>query len=205
MAKRKISIAIVLLTLVAGVGIWASEGGNDFDMSSPEWLLYPAQDERSVETTIARYIKQKMNIKADVKFLDDDMSDLAIYYPILPREAPHLQVKIDTMSARKEADRIVERVIVLTAYYVMPDAAETPETRQKILEVSNEYMLKYWIPDRIMLDRDGDIVIQTLINIADKNAPIHCEAVVDGLTRMLSGWSSYYEMLDEAIGLSTMK
>jgi len=205
MTSRQLLMAVVVIALALGLGVWASQGGDEFDMSSSAWLLYPVQDESSVETTIARYIKQKMNIKADVKFLDDDMSDLAIYYPILPRDAPHLQVRIDTMSARKKADRIVERVIILKAYYVMPDAAKTPETRQKILEASNEYMLKYWIPDRIILDRNGDIVIQTLINIADKNAPIHCEAVVDGLTRMLGGWSSYYEMLDEAIGLSTMK
>ena len=207
MTWRKIVVSVGLVCVLLGAGIWAAEEAEDaeaFDMTSPEWLLRPVQDESSAEKTIAKYIRQKMDINAEVRFLDDEMEDMVLYYPLNPDDAPNLRVKIDTYSTRETEDRIAERVISLTTWYIMPEEAKTAKMRQKTLEVFNAHMLEYWIPDRFMIDGDGDIQIETFINIPDENAPVHCECVLDSLMRMLSGWSRCYRSLDEEINLSDM-
>lgn len=207
MSWRKIVVLAGLVCVSTGLGTWvsASEDAEEtFDISSPEWLLRPVQDESSLERTIAKYIRQKMDINAEVRFLDDDMEDMAIYYPLNPDEAPDLRVKVDTYSSRDDGDQVAERVISLTAWYVMPDEAKTPELRQKTLEVLNSQMLQFWTPDRFMIDGDGDIQIETFINIPHQQAPVHCECVLDSLMRMTSGWNRCYLALDDAIDLSDM-
>ena len=206
MSKRKIAVSIGLVCVLLGLGTWvsASSTDKDFDMTSSDWLLRPAQDESSVETTIAKYIRQKMDIDPEIRFLDDDMEDMAVYYPLEPDNAPALRVEVDTYSSRDDGDKVAERVISLTTWYVLPDAAKTSELRPKILDVLNQQMLDYWSPGRFMIDEDGDIQIETFLNIPHENAPVHCECVLDSLMRMTSGWDRCYKALDEAIDLSNM-
>ena len=195
----------ILIFSVAVLGeAFSLEGSDGLDMSSSEWLLFPAQDESSVETKIAKYIKKKRGVQAEVKFIDEAMSNLAIYYPSGGGEIPRIKVRINSQSAAKVDGKITERVVFVSAWYVMPTASKKPEVRRKILEVNNQYMTKYWIPDHITLDSDGDIQLQTMINISDQKAPVHCEAVLDSIMRLANGWQTYYKLLDEAIGLSKM-
>ena len=103
---------------------------------------------------------------------------------------------IDTRPSATEMQNgeevVTERMVSLTAYYVLPNSAKNAEARVLILEQINEWHVGRWVPQRIYLDEDGDIVLESMLNIPGNNYPVHAEIIGDQIIRMYSAWAEFY-------------
>lgn len=167
-----------------------------------EWLLPVVDDEETVEKRIARYILEVHGIEAEYKFAEED--DLFLQYSFNSdgQSFPKIAVFVDSLASNSEetdAGAITtERRVTISAYYVLPDEAKTPASRAALLEVINEWHIGKWVPQRIYLDHEGDIAMESSINIPGKDYEVHTEVVIDQMYRMYSAWASFYQVLQES-------
>ncbi len=169
--------------------------------SSEWWMIYPVNDESSVEKLIFRYMKKVDGVEAELRFVGDSEDDLALVYELEPKAAPTIKCWVDTEVSGRDESKVRERVVKVTCFYVLPDQLKTDNGRAKLLEAINRYHQKYWMPHRFYLDKEGDIVVDNAINIPGKSYPVHAEMVRDVLLRTISGWDRFYEFLVNDLGL----
>lgn len=168
-----------------------------------EWLLDVSSDEESTEKRIASYFREQYDVEAEYHFLDED--DLYLEYGFAADEGefPAIAVYVDTVPSALNEDEggtVTERRVTITAYYVLADAAKTPANRAAILEQINLWHVERWVPQRIYLDEDGDIVLESTVNIPGDEYPVHAEIVGDQILRMYSAWSEFYQELNDKLG-----
>lgn len=167
------------------------------------WLLYVSNDEESIEKRIAKYFRENYDVEAEYHFAEEN--DLILQYAFSsPDEAfPEISTYIDTRPSATEMQNgeevVTERMITLTAYYVLPNSAKNAKTRASILEQINEWHVGRWVPQRIYLDEDGDIVLESMLNIPGDNYPVHAEIIGDQIIRMYSAWAEFYQLLDAVL------
>ncbi len=169
----------------------------------PSWLLYVSNDEESIEKRIATYFRENYDVEAEYHFAEEN--DLILQYAFSsPDEAfPEISTYIDTRPSATEMrngeEVVTERMVSLTAYYVLPNSAKNAEARVLILEQINEWHVGRWVPQRIYLDEDGDIVLESMLNIPGNNYPVHAEIIGDQIIRMYSAWAEFYQLLDQIL------
>jgi hypothetical protein len=169
----------------------------------PSWLLYVSNDEESIEKRIATYFRENYDVEAEYHFAEEN--DLILQYSFSsPDEAfPEISTYIDTRPSATEMrngeEVVTERMVSLTAYYVLPNSAKNAEARVLILEQINEWHVGRWVPQRIYLDEDGDIVLESMLNIPGNNYPVHAEIIGDQIIRMYSAWAEFYQLLDQIL------
>jgi len=169
----------------------------------PSWLLYVSNDEESIEKRIATYFRENYDVEAEYHFAEEN--DLILQYAFSsPDEAfPEISTYIDTRPSATEMQNgeevVTERMVSLTAYYVLPNSAKNAEARALILEQINEWHVGRWVPQRIYLDEDGDIVLESMLNIPGNNYPVHAEIIGDQIIRMYSAWAEFYQLLDQVL------
>ena len=169
----------------------------------PSWLLYVSNDEESIEKRIATYFRENYDVEAEYHFAEEN--DLILQYAFSsPDEAfPKISTYIDTRPSATEMQNgeevVTERMVSLTAYYVLPNSAKNAEGRVLILEQINEWHVGRWVPQRIYLDEDGDIVLESMLNIPGNNYPVHAEIIGDQIIRMYSAWAEFYQLLDQIL------
>lgn len=169
----------------------------------PSWLLYVSNDEESIEKRIATYFRENYDVEAEYHFAEEN--DLILQYAFSsPDEAfPEISTYIDTRPSATEMrngeEVVTERMVSLTAYYVLPNSAKNAEARVLILEQINEWHVGRWVPQRIYLDEDGDIVLESMLNIPGNNYPVHAEIIGDQIIRMYSAWAEFYPLLDQIL------
>jgi hypothetical protein len=169
----------------------------------PSWLLYVSNDEESIEKRIATYFRENYDVEAEYHFAEEN--DLILQYAFSsPDEAfPEISTYIDTRPSATEMrngeEVVTERMVSLTAYYVLPKSAKNAEARALILEQINEWHVGRWVPQRIYLDEDGDIVLESMLNIPGNNYPVHAEIIGDQIMRMYSAWAEFYQLLDQIL------
>ncbi len=172
----------------------------------PSWLLYVSNDEESIEKRIATYFRENYDVEAEYHFAEEN--DLILQYAFSsPDEAfPEISTYIDTRPSATEMrngeEVVTERMVSLTAYYVLPNSAKNAEARALILEEINEWHVGRWVPQRIYLDEDGDIVLESMLNIPGNNYPVHAEIIGDQIIRMYSAWAEFYQLLDQVLDAS---
>ena len=169
----------------------------------PNWLLYVSNDEESIEKRIATYFRENYDVEAEYHFAEEN--DLILQYEFSsPDEAfPEISTYIDTRPSATEMQNgeevVTERMVSLTAYYVLPNSAKNAAARALILEQINEWHVGRWVPQRIYLDEDGDIVLESMLNIPGNNYPVHAEIIGDQIIRMYSAWAEFYQLLDDVL------
>ena len=169
----------------------------------PSWLLYVSNDEESIEKRITTYFRENYDVEAEYHFAEEN--DLILQYAFSsPDEAfPEISTYIDTRPSATEMQNgeevVTERMVSLTAYYVLPNSAKNAEARVLILEQINEWHVGRWVPQRIYLDEDGDIVLESMLNIPGNNYPVHAEIIGDQIIRMYSAWAEFYQLLDQIL------
>jgi hypothetical protein len=172
----------------------------------PSWLLYVSNDEESIEKRIATYFRENYDVEAEYHFAEEN--DLILQYSFSsPDEAfPEISTYIDTRPSATEMrngeEVVTERMVSLTAYYVLPNSAKNAEARVLILEQINEWHVGRWVPQRIYLDEDGDIVLESMLNIPGNNYPVHAEIIGDQIIRMYSAWAEFYQLLEQVLDAS---
>ena len=194
---------IVVATLAMSGGCATTFTTPQDASGQPNWLLYVSDDEESIEKRIARYFRENYDVQAEYHFAEEN--DLILQYAFSsPDESfPEISTYIDTRPSATEMrngeEVVTERMVTLTAYYVLPVSAKSPEARASILEQINEWHVGRWVPQRIYLDNDGDIVLESMLNIPGNNYPVHAEIVGDQIMRMYSAWGEFYQRLEEVI------
>ena len=194
-------LAVVALAMSSGC---ATTSTTQPEVSrQPSWLLYVSNDEESIEKRIATYFRENYDVEAEYHFAEEN--DLILQYAFSsPDEAfPEISTYIDTRPSATEMrngeEVVTERMVSLTAYYVLPNSAKNAEARVLILEQINEWHVGRWVPQRIYLDEDGDIVLESMLNIPGNNYPVHAEIIGDQIIRMYSAWAEFYQLLDKIL------
>jgi len=167
----------------------------------PRWLLQVCQDESSLEKTIADYMKEEYDIQAGRHVTKQDDADIYLSYTLAPEGAPKIACIVDSEVSARNGDRVVERMIKIVAWYELPASAKTRQARAKILELNNEWHEKKWMPGRVYIDDDGDIRLETFLNIPSTTIPVHAELVRDLLVRTNAAWAEYYQTLAKSLSL----
>jgi len=198
-----LGLPIIVVALMMSGGCATTSAARQEVSRQPSWLLYVSNDEESIEKRIARYFRENYDVEAEYHFADEN--DLILQYAFSsPDEAfPEISTYIDTRPSATEMrngeEVVTERMVTLNAYYVLPDSAKNAEARASILEQINAWHVGRWVPQRIYLDEDGDIVLESMLNIPGNNYPVHAEIIGDQIMRMYSAWAEFYQLLDEVI------
>lgn len=187
-------LGALLLTVLTGGGAVLGQS-----KVSADDLIFVVQDETAVEQQIKAYFERK-EYKCTMIFLGENEDDGVLQVPWGLDPEPDLDVYVDTLIAARDGDDVTERVIRVFAWYKLPEALKTPEARRRILELNNQYMEEKWAPARIVIDKDGDILLETFVNIPAQKVPIHAEMINDVMLRLLNGWGNYWEVLKKEFG-----
>lgn len=188
-------MAVIAAALVCGAMSRAEAEGEDLAKD----LLFVCQDEKTIEIAIADYLERAEGVKARREVAKNDDQDMFLRYTLSPDGVPEVTVTVDTLVSGKKDKRITERVIRIVMFYILPEKAKTPEARRKILELNNDWLIRKWMPGRIYIDKDGDIALESFINIPGVKIPVHAEMVNDMLARTLNSWKQYYVELAKTV------
>jgi hypothetical protein len=194
-------LAVLLIVFLSGCVSHSTVVSDRPDYS--EWLLQVCDDEESLEKRIATYFRERYDVEAEYLFVDED--DLYLQYQFVSDEGefPDMAVFIDSQaSAMDEVDgqtKVVERRVTVTAYFVLPEEIKTSDYRGILLEQINLWHNGRWVPQRIYLDIDGDIVLESAFNIPGDDYPLHAEIVGDQIMRMNSAWQEFYGELSSVM------
>jgi hypothetical protein len=206
----KFGILIILLASTAGLGGCATDGARLAQRpTAQDWLLRVCDDEESIEKRIATYFREQYDVEAEYLFVDEN--DLYLQYQFSSEEGkfPDMSVFIDSApSATDEIDgrtKVIERRVTVSAFYVLADEIKTPEIRQELLEQINLWHIDRWVPQRIYLDDDGDLVFESAFNIPGDDFPVHAEIVGDQILRMNSAWQEFYASLSGVTEIPEME
>jgi len=209
-AARYLSILAVLGVSAMSTGCATIGAATATTVQRPDaqdWYMRVVDDEESIEKRIASYFKQQYNIEAEYLFAEED--DLYLQYVLSSEDGdyPDILVYIDSQpSATSEVDgqtKVIERRVTVSAFYILSDEFKTPDVRATLLEKINLWHIGRWVPQRIYLDRDGDIVMESSFNIPGDSYPVHVEIIGDQILRMNSAWREFYsdlaDVFDSAI------
>lgn len=167
----------------------------------PDWLITVEQDESATEEKIADYLHE-WDLSFERVTLPEDEDDLMVAVPIAGLGgAPDLRVMVDTQPTRHEGEEVAERAVKVWFWHALPDSAKTQEARKIILEHNNQWMVRKWMPHRVIIDPDGDIAFEVFLNIPGRGVPFHPELVRDAIIRCASAWSNYWPPLAEKLDL----
>ncbi len=168
-----------------------------------QWLLFPAQDESSVELKIAKYLKEKEGTDAVMVNIADSGTDLVCMYAVDPTVGPRLIVVIDTHVARldKETGKVTARCVEVSGHYELPDSVKTSAAQAKLLEYMNSWHQNHFAPGHICLGKDGNLELATYIVIPSPEVPVHAEMVRDSLYRTTVVWGEFYAQMAKTVDL----
>ena len=192
---RHLSLLVAVVVLLKALSL----NGQEFDASG---LLFVCQDESTIEENIAAYIEAKHGVQARRSFSGPNKDDLVLTYTISPGgDTPELKVLVDTMiSGRaREGGEVKSRMVKIFSFYKSDAVRSNESLRTEVLKLNDQFMKERWLPHRLYLDKDNDIVMESCINIVGADTPIHAEMVHDTLARLVGSWKEYYSRLSKLL------
>ena len=162
-------------------------------------LLFPTSSDRDLEKQIGKYLQENKGWEVDYNLYRGDPDDVLLKLRFdWDDGVPAVVYTIDAIaSGRDEADEVTETRIRVATYYKLGITAQHA-MRAKALEALNDYHEKYWMPHRLYLDGDGDVICESSLNIPGIFSPLHAEGVADAVARSNSGWRTLHEHLGAA-------
>lgn len=195
MSARTALLAITLTALVFLGGAPTPAIGQDEGAA----LLFPTSSDRDLENQIGAYLEANKGWKVDRTLYKGNEDDVLLKVGFNWDDGvPTVNYTVDAIaSGRNEADEVTETRIRIATYYKLGITADHA-MRSRALEALNEYHEKYWMPHRVYLDSDGDVIFESSLNIPGIFSPMHAEVVADAIARSNSGWRTLHEHLDKA-------
>jgi hypothetical protein len=209
-STRHLSIfaACIAAAFLSGCATTSASIAVEQESGTADWYMRVVDDEESIEKRIATYFKQQYDVEAEYLFAAED--DLYLQYVLSSANGdyPDILVYIDSQpSATTEVNgeqKVIERRVTVSAFYILPDEFKTDEVRASLLEKINLWHMGRWVPQRIYLDGDGDIVMESNFNIPGDSYPVHVEIVGDQILRMNSAWQEFYSDLSDVFESAVM-
>jgi len=156
--------------------------------------LTVTQDESSMEATIARYLKARYDVDADVKQLAE--GDQALAVNVSAKDAPDVRVVVDTQSSARTPDgsTITERTVTMMVY----TGVKVPAAKRcAVLEAINHLVAGNWF-SAAYLDEDDEVTLQWSVNVMKEGLPT--DYVADAVIRTAQNWRKLKPEVEAALG-----
>jgi hypothetical protein len=160
-------------------------------------LLFVTQDESQVEKQIGAYLGDVKGLNVTYRNRGENNEDKFLGVSFNADEAPSITMIIDTSPSANRDGQASERRVKIYSYFTYGIKENHPK-RAKVLEVLNLFMTESWSPGRLYLDSDGDVILQSDVNIPGQDYPVHPEMVYDLMSRMVLSWKELYPALVSA-------
>ena len=189
--RRATLLAVCVCLTLSGVS-WVSAAEKPV-------LLFPADSGKVHENIIGDYCRDVEGWKLRYELYKGDANDVILRIAWDLGDIPDITVKVDSrVSGRnRETNAVMSNRIKLWAYMKYGIGKDHPR-RAETLEVLNSIAAtKVW-PQRVFLDKDGDVVLEAHIVISGKDVPVHPGQVAYEIRRMATGWKYVYAALKKA-------
>ena len=169
------------------------------DDVAAEYLLFPCEDESTVEQQIGKYLEKRREWKIQYELIGDEKDDLILRIGFSTEDeiVKSKQIIIDTQVTGQDGGQTTERAIRVFVFVSVPEAFQNARSRQALLEFTNNFMDKQWSPGRVCIDQDFDLLFETWVNIPSRSTPVHCEMIYDAAVRLLMAIDEYMDQLAE--------
>jgi hypothetical protein len=157
-------------------------------------LLRVTQSDKDLEQQIGKYFSEEKGWKVDYSQYGEDENDLLLEVSFGSDEAPPISFLIDVVPAAKQGDQITESRVRIQAWFTTEIGPDHPK-RVDWLEALNAFNAQYWMPHRTFLDGDGDLWLDSNINIPGADYPVHPELIADAVIRTAYAWETLAEHL----------
>jgi hypothetical protein len=190
MVRLSFVSALILVMSVHGVAKAAGDG---------LVLLFPANSEKSNEEIIGKYLEKTEGWKITYQLNSKNHDDVYLKLTFGLGDIPSLSMTVDCIiTGRNRATKdVTSNVIKLHAYAKIGVKPSHPH-RKKVLELINDTTGSYLWPQRMYLDRDGDLALEALIAISGKDVPAHPGQINYEIRRMIDGWETLHKKLIQA-------
>jgi hypothetical protein len=199
-------VTAVLCALPTGLLPWFAPQSTLKVLPQSTPALRVSSSDRALEQQIGEYLQQRKGWRIQFEMLPSNPDDLLLFASFECGEGiPDIRLMVDALpSARnKTTNEVTEtrlRVSAVYRYGVHPGHAQ----RTAVLEALNELHSRFWAPERSYLDRDGDLVLESSVNIPGQEFTVHPELVSDAMERLILGWKDLYRLLgDRSLPLPT--
>ncbi|MCX5790597.1 MAG: YbjN domain-containing protein [Elusimicrobia bacterium] len=154
--------------------------------------LTVTQDERSMEESIARYLRARHSLIVTEKVAEGE--DLYLVVPMKGDPMPKFGINIDTQCTNRGADgKVIERAVrVLTLTGVKVPA----EKQDTVLRIINDFNRRRNF-SAVYIDTDREVVLDWTLNVLSVGLPI--EYVYDSLARENKSWHELYHLVSAAL------
>ncbi|MBK8978927.1 MAG: hypothetical protein IPM29_23755 [Planctomycetes bacterium] len=159
-------------------------------------LLRVTDSTNALELQIGKYFKDEKGWKVDYRTLGDDAGDLLLDVSFGVEKHAPISFTINAVPAARDGDKVVETRISIRSWFVIGVGPDHP-MRGKVLEAINEHLQGYWIPQRVYLDSDGDLTLESNVNIPGADYPVHPEQIADLVIRTVYAWETLADKLEE--------
>jgi hypothetical protein len=196
--KKTLTVSLAALTVMtlalfsSGNFVSGQSAESTPSMARAEALCFADESLTDLTEKIAKYCETQHQLKLRRDSINN-MAILAISFTA--------NNGVDcTVFVSSESVRVGEVVRVrLVSYRKLPDEMKTPEAQMRVMKVTNKFLDEYTAPDRVYLDGDGDIVLQSFVTIPTSNVPVHAECVYDKITDLAAAWDALNAALEEGL------
>jgi len=194
------TLAVLLFTcmllLVAGLAAAAQDKSAGKEVAKQDKLLTVVQDEKSMEQTIARYLRTAHSLIVDEKYAPKDPEDLYLELPYKGDPMPKFRITVDSqpLNRDKNSNKVIERGVLINLY---TDVRVPKDKTDAAMVAINEWNRKKAFSS-IYIDTDGEVICCWILNVL--NDGLATEYVYDAVARVQNIWKGLYPSLSEAIG-----
>lgn len=182
----------------------SSTDRQEYDSINPEqtkWLLFADKSNEDLIKMIGRYIDTFYHVTSNYIFRDEDK--LVLTYDLSSGDAPKIRIYVEAL-AQKHMNyggnvKLTDRRIKVYSFINISEYTKDKNLRQDILELNNKWLNEVWIPHSLTLTANGNIAMNSSVNIPGKDFPIPVECVRDLISGTLSAWENYSSELLKVI------
>ena len=152
------------------------------------YALIVSNSEKDLETTLGKYFEEKKGWKVQYLVANNNPEDIYLGLIFKMGEGvPDLKLRIDTFVSNEKKGLVQERRVLVETFRKMGIKPGDPHY-QDMLNWINAHSEKYWVPDQMFLDRDGDLALKSSQNIVGRDYNLHAEQVSDMVIRLAMAW-----------------
>ncbi len=152
------------------------------------YALRVSNSEKDLETALGKYFEKEKHWKVQYLVANNDPDDIYLGLIFKMDEGtPDLRLRIDSFASNQKKGLVVERRVLIETFLKLGITPDSPHYLE-MLDWINRHSEKYWVPDQMFLDKDGDLALKSSQNIAGRDYNLHAEQVADMVVRLAMAW-----------------